>query len=471
MKHNVYYLALLFFFCLATSFCLRQDKKTIYMIGDSTMAKKVTELAPYVKTANPSAIVNGIPWYDQNRNPVNAHGAGIIKDGGKYWLFGEYKSDTSNAFPGFGCYSSDDLVNWKFERVVLRVQKDGILGPNRVGERVKVMKCPETGEYVMLMHADDLRYNDPHIGVATCKTINGDYQLKGTLQYKGQPIKRWDMGVFQDDDGKGYLLIHHGPIYRLSDDYLSVDTMMANVRGMGESPAMFKKNGMYYLLTSNLTSWERNDNYYFTAPNIAGPWKKQGLFCPEGSLTWNSQSTFVLMLPDDTPMYMGDRWSYPHQASAATYVWMPLQVEGEKLSIPEYWQAWNPAKVEPVDIKAAAKDVKPLALHSNEVGKVVELNFKGTQVAVLGESNQHGGYAEVTVTDKKDKVLYTSLIDFYSKVSNLGIRVITPKMPKGKYKLIVKVNGDRPNWTDKEGNHFGTDDCYVNTSEVYIYDK
>lgn len=143
------------------------------------------------------AVNNGIPWYDQNQNPVNAHGAGIIRDGGKYWLFGEYKSDTSNAFPGFGCYSSDDLVNWKFERVVLPVQKDGILGPNRVGERVKVMKCPKTGEYVMLMHADDLKYNDPHIGIATCKTINGDYQLRGTLQYKGQPIKRWDMGVFR----------------------------------------------------------------------------------------------------------------------------------------------------------------------------------------------------------------------------------------------------------------------------------
>ncbi len=40
-----------------------------------------------------AVIVNGIPWYDQNQNPVNAHGAGIIKDGDKYWLFGEYKSD------------------------------------------------------------------------------------------------------------------------------------------------------------------------------------------------------------------------------------------------------------------------------------------------------------------------------------------------------------------------------------------
>jgi hypothetical protein len=112
-------------------------------------------------------IVNGIPWFDDRGNIVNAHGACIVEEGGKYYLFGEWKSDETNAFPGFSCYSSDDLVNWKFENVVLRVQKDGILGPNRVGERVKVMKCPSTGEYVMYMHADDMGYKDPHIGYAT----------------------------------------------------------------------------------------------------------------------------------------------------------------------------------------------------------------------------------------------------------------------------------------------------------------
>ena len=414
-------------------------------------------------------IVNGIPWYDQNQNPVNAHGACIIKDGGKYWLFGEYKSDTSNSFPGFGCYSSEDLVNWRFERVVLPVQKDGILGPNRVGERVKVMKCPKTGEYVMFMHADDLGYNDPHIGVATCKTINGDYQLRGTLQYKEQPIKRWDMGVFQDDDGKGYLLIHHGPIYRLNDDYLSVDTMIANVRGMGESPAMFKKNGIYYLLTSNLTSWERNDNYYFTATNLGGPWKKQGLFCPEGSLTWNSQSTFVLMLPDGTPMYMGDRWSFPHQASCATYVWLPMKTDGEKLSIPEYWQSWDAKKIVPVDMLKTAVYKKKYILHSNESGKTIKTRFKGRRVALVGKTDSHGGYARVSILDDIGNEVFSSLIDFYSKVPQEGIRMITPELPYGKYVLVVKVTGERSNWSDKRKNLFGTDNCFVQTTEIYVY--
>ena len=41
------------------------------------------------------------------------------------------------------------------------------------------------------------------------------------------------MGTFQDTDGKGYLLIHHGPIYRLSDDYRSIEEMC--IRDRSES--------------------------------------------------------------------------------------------------------------------------------------------------------------------------------------------------------------------------------------------
>lgn len=146
---------------------------------------------------NTSSIIrNGIPWFDDRGNIVNAHGACIVKEGGRYYLFGEWKSNDSNAFSGFSCYSSENLVNWKFENVVLPMQKDGILGSNRVGERVKVMKCPSTGEFVMYMHADNMGYKDPHVGYATCKTIAGDYEFKGPLLYGGKPIRRWGLWGF-----------------------------------------------------------------------------------------------------------------------------------------------------------------------------------------------------------------------------------------------------------------------------------
>jgi hypothetical protein len=440
----------------------------------------------YCSAQNVEKVIrNGMPWFDDHGNIVNAHGACIVEEKGRYYLFGEWKSDESNAFPGFSCYSSDDLVNWKFERVVLTVQPDGILGPNRVGERVKVMKCPSTGEFVMFMHADDMGYKDPYIGYATCKTINGEYQLQGPLLYQGKPVQRWDMGTFQDTDGKGYLLIHHGPIYRLSDDYQSIEMEVAHVKGSGESPAMFKKDGIYYMLYSNLTSWEKNDNFYFTAPKIEGPWTKQGLFCPEGTLTYNSQSTFVFSLKrgnDIVPMFMGDRWSYPHQASAATYVWMPMQVNGTKLSIPEYWQCWDLNTLKPVDIlrkgkQVSMKNIKPAVgwtenrgcFVSNAKGSVLAVSFRGTHVAVVGKSDSHSGYARVSVLNAKKDTVYSSLVDFYSKYSEKAIRIMTPEMEKGNYTLLVEVTGIKPVWTDKSKTIYGSDNTFVTIDDIYYF--
>lgn len=429
---------------------------------------------------------NGIPWFDDRGEIVNAHGACIVEENGRYYLFGEYKSDKSNAFPGFSCYSSDDLVNWKFERVVLPMQSSGILGPDRVGERVKVMKCPSTGEYVMYMHADDMNYKDPHIGYATCSTIAGEYKLHGPLLYEGKPIRRWDMGTYQDTDGTGYLLLHGGIVYRLSKDYRTAEEkVVSGVGGShGESPAMFKKDGTYFFLFSNLTSWEKNDNFYFTAPSVKGPWTRQGLFAPEGSLTYNSQTTFVFPLKcgeDTIPMFMGDRWSYPHQASAATYVWMPMQVDGTKLSIPEYWPSWDIDKLKPVNPlrKGKTVDLKQITfskeadwkveegrISSNVKGSTLSIPFSGSCVAVMGETNCHSGYARMNILDKKGEKIYSSLVDFYSKANDHAMRFMTPQLAKGEYTLVIEVTGISPTWTDKTKRIYGSDDCFVTITDI-----
>jgi hypothetical protein len=348
------------------------------------------------------------------------------------------------------------LANWRFERIVLPQQKDGLLGPNRVGERVKVMRCPATGEYVMYMHCDDTSYYDPHIGYATCQTINGDYEFQGALLYNGEPVKRWDMGTFQDD-GAGYLLIHHGDVYRLSDDYKSAEALLPKIEGMGESPAMFKKDGVYFLLSSNLTSWERNDNMYHTATRMEGPWTERGLFAPEGSLTYNSQCSFVLNRGKDGLLYMGDRWSFPKQGSCATQVWLPLHVEGTKLILQK-----------PENAAPKGKNLLRKSFVSNKAGDFAKVDFSGSQIAIYGESNAHSGYGRITITDENGKQVVSSLVDFYSKVPDTAIRYISPKLPKGDYMLKVEVTGENSTWSDKKRPVYGSDDYFVNVEKIVV---
>jgi hypothetical protein len=425
-------------------------------------------------------IYSGIPWFDDRGDTVNAHGACIVFENGRYYLVGEYKTNDINHFVGFSCYSSDDLVYWRFEGITLPRQASGFLGPDRIGERPKVIKCPMTGKFIMLMHTDDKGYNDPHIGYAVSDSITGEYEFRGSLLYNGNDIKRWDMGAFQDEDGTGYLLIHHGPIYRLSEDYCSVVSQAADVAGMGESPAMSKKDGIYFLLTSNLTSWERNDNFYFTAEKIEGPWINCGLFAPQRSLTHNSQCTFVIPIKSPagtTYMYMGDRWSYPRQGMAATYVWQPMAVKGTTLSIAEFWEGWDFETKQKVELFQGGISIGTDSimlekktdwkrtedrLVSNVKGSKLEAEFRGTQIAIFGETNHHSGYAKITIRKKTNEEVFSTFVDFYSLVDNQGIRFISPALSIDDYILVVEVTGEFSFWTDKKASiKYGSDDYFI----------
>jgi hypothetical protein len=58
------------------------------------------------KRKSTGIIYSGVPWFDDKSNAESAHGACVVKDNGRYFLFGEDYSHTSNAFAGFNCYSS-----------------------------------------------------------------------------------------------------------------------------------------------------------------------------------------------------------------------------------------------------------------------------------------------------------------------------------------------------------------------------
>lgn len=427
------------------------------------------------------AIHSGTPWFDQRGLPVSAHGAGIVKDGDTYYLYGEAHRDMTNAFAGFNCYSSSDLVNWRFEKVALPVQSSGPLGPNTVGERPKVMRSPATGEYVMFMHADAMDYRGQFVGYATSKTVTGPYTFHGPLRFGGEPIRKWDMGTFQDKDGSGYVLLHGGDIYRLADDYKSIREHVNKAMALGfESPALFRKDDTYFFVGSDLTGWERNDNYYYTAGSLHGPWTRRGFVAPEGTLTWNSQVTFVLPIQGargTTFMFMGDRWSYPRQASAATYVWQPLEVEGEKLAIPTYRSAWRidmargtikARRVGHEIIGASDRRVRFVgawkeastgkAAHQVSVDKQASFSvrFTGTQASLSSMMRPDGGYARVTLRNAEAAEVLSATIDMYSRYTTSNTLFVTPLLPRGTYTIDVSAMGDGWFWINKKGDRSGS---------------
>jgi len=428
-----------------------------------------------------TAVYSGVPWFDQHKNVVSAHGANILREKNTFYLFGEAHTDTSNAFAGFNTYSSKDLSNWKFEGQALKAQQTGKLGPNRVGERVKVMKNPKSGLYCMYMHVDTLGYKDQFVGYAVATKVTGPYVFKGPLLFEGKPVRKWDMGIFQDKDGTGYILLHGGDIYKLSDDYQSITAHVNKAFTLGfESPTMFRKDNTYYFIGSNLTSWEKNDNYYYTSASLEGPWVSRGLIAPRETLTWNSQITSVLTVEgskDTAYIFMGDRWSYPKQHSSATYVWQPLNVEGNAVSMPQYLDSWkidvalgtvnknsdsfNIVENADQSIKYTGewqetKSEFGTIRRSAKKGDSFSLKFKGTRIGMYAVVLPDNGYALLLLKNKNGKEIARNTVDLYAKTPQSTMVYRSPLLTAGEYTLKVEVTGERPNWSDKRKSNYGS---------------
>lgn len=287
--------------------------------------------------ADSPSIVSGVRWQAGSQS-LQAHGGGIIRVGRLWYWIGENKTH-GGTFYANSCYSSRDLVHWKFVNDTLNLQPSGDLGLNRVVERPKILYNARTRTYVMYMHIDDARYAEAKVGVATSPTVCGKYAYRESFRPLG--FESRDIGLFQDSDGSAYLLSEdreHGlRIDALSDDYLHVTRAVAVLPDM-EAPAMIKADGRYYLFCSHLSGWNTNDNQYATAPALRGPWSGLADFAPAGTRTFNSQTTFVLPVMGKkatTYIYMGDRWM-PKDLASSTYVWLPLNLSGSSASM-----AWH----------------------------------------------------------------------------------------------------------------------------------
>ena len=319
--------------------------------------------APAAAQTKAPAFEPGAVWLDTDGRPIQAHGGGILYDRGTYYWFGENK-DAPNAASekallgridavGISCYSSKDLLRWKHEGVVLPAVKDDPkheLHPSGVIERPKVVYNAKTKKYVMWLHVDSADYKKASAGVAVADRPTGPYRYLGSVRPDGGESR--DMTLFQDDDGKAYLVYSSEwnatmHVSLLSDDYLKpVGKVVRIFEGQyREAPAVFKRKGLYYVVTSGCTGWYPNRALYATAPKVTGPWTVRGnpLLGPDAEWTYFGQSTFVLPVAGkrDAFVLMLDRWKSTNLRDSR-YLWLPVRFEGERMVV-EWWDRWDPS--------------------------------------------------------------------------------------------------------------------------------
>lgn len=341
-------------------------------------------------------------WADNEGRHINAHGGGILLHEGRYYWFGEHKSDhTSNAIVGITCYSSDDLVNWKNEGIALPVSKDNSsdIVQGCIMERPKVIYNPKTKKFVMWFHLElkDKGYEAARSAVAYSDCVTGPYHYVESLrpcagslpanmtkrEYKQIPdsaerFKPWskpwveavkaglfikrdmengqmarDMTLYVDDDGTAYHIYSSEEnqtlhIAELTSDYMRHTGKYVRVApgDHNEAPAIFKRDGVYWMITSDCTGWTPNAARMFRAKSILGPWQKLPNPCVGSGVntTFDSQSTYILPIQGkDAYIFMGDRWT-PEFPSDARYIWLPIQFKNGTPFL-EWTNSWSPEKI------------------------------------------------------------------------------------------------------------------------------
>lgn len=289
----------------------------------------------------------GLLWLDDRGRHIQAHGGGIIKLDDTWYWFGEDRSRENDPLTRcVACYSSRDLVHWTFRNQVLKLEDPESLGKDWVLERPKVFFNARTKMFVMYLHLDGwapesgTSYSVARVGVAICDTVDGEFRYLRSFRPLG--LESRDIGQFIDDDGTPYLIFESRPtsgffIAALSEDFLDVEREVCFIRAPLEGGAIVHLEGLYYVIGSALTGWWPNANKYATAERLEGPWSEFMDFAPPHTHTYGSQSTNLIKVVGSektTVIYAGDRWR-PEEQWDSRYVWMPLDIGGGKLRLPD----------------------------------------------------------------------------------------------------------------------------------------
>lgn len=264
--------------------------------------KQTSKCAVNVNTSD-NTITNDTFFKDTDGNYIYSQGGCIQKFGDKYYWYGVkykeadiYAKNPENgkagnaAYETFTCYSSDDLVNWKFEGYPLTGEPNGWVG------RMGVVYNENTKKYVLIsQYAPGMVY-------AVSDKPEGPFKIDHIQ--KTLPIQNdvtGDQTLFQDDDGKAYIICSsaNGRAYQYviplrESDFLDIDE--ENIKMLFydedgsyidengevdkkdktgiEGNCMFKYNGNYYYTGSDLYGWNSSRVYVMQSDSILGDYNK-----------------------------------------------------------------------------------------------------------------------------------------------------------------------------------------------------
>lgn len=295
-----------------------------------------------------ASLTNGEVWKDLNGQPIHAHGGHMLYHDGYYYWYGEDRRE--NCY--ISCYRSKDLFNWEFRNHIITTDtpvasirvRTNLQLMNKDGgkvnlERPKVLFNTATQKFVLWIHYENGNdYCAAACAIATSDSPDTGFVFHGSFNPYGYMSR--DCTLFQDDDGTAYFIsaardnadLH---VYRLQADYLNVECLVHKLwQGeYREAPAVFKRKGKYYMLSSFCTGWDPNQGKFAMADSMEGSWGLLRNFGDE--TTYRTQPAFVLKRSEEEYLYFSDRWDGKDYFKSG-YVVLPIQFNGNIPMLDDY---------------------------------------------------------------------------------------------------------------------------------------
>lgn len=338
-------------------------------------------------TEDKQLITNDRFYTDTDGNILYSQGGGIFKfpnDDKYYWYGVRYKEAVTYAadplsgktvehpaFDAYTCYTSDDLVNWKYEGDVATLETLGQTWCGWAG-RCGVVYNEKANKYVLVSQFNGTIIASADNPKGPFKTEKG-YFWGGTALPVIANGDTGDLTMFYDEDGKGYMICSsangRGHLYIApmdeakdycdfdfdnikeligsTDSYFDEDgSVQKKDKGGIEGDCMFKYKNHYYFTGSDLYGWRGSRVYVFESDDILGDYKLKPNYIDTSksrsnlpyimpgakySYAHNSQTGFYYTLhgsKQDTVIYCGDRWCDFGTHGIGYNQWVPLTMDG-----------------------------------------------------------------------------------------------------------------------------------------------
>jgi hypothetical protein len=319
---------------------------------------------PFDTTITNFGPLGQVTLFDVAGNAVDAHDGHIALFGGVYYLYGTSYDcgfawqQKGTPFCGFKVYSSTDLAHWRdrgflfdANQLIWQQRCNG----NTYGcYRPHVIYNQSSGQYVLWINVYD---NSSGYRVLVSATPFGPFAevaepvLTATVGL-APGLNNGDHALFVDDDGAGYIAYTNWntggkiAIEKLDSAYLTraggnATYTAAVTTGSTEAPALFKRNGIYYLTYSDpncgycgsgdgTSKTQGTGTSYRTAANPLGPWSAAQSVV---SGSCGGQPSFVSPIPvvgGTAYLYGSDLWRNAATNEAlANFFWAPLVFGGD----------------------------------------------------------------------------------------------------------------------------------------------